>query len=383
MFNILYISHERKMGGANVCLLELADEMQRRGHKVVVSVLYAGCPIDIELRKRGIKTIVCPLGWWQVPVEWGGVYRALFKMLNVVQHFFAIRLCNYVKKNRIDIIHSNSSVINLGMYVAQRTHVKHIWHFREFEMPDCGLTYLLGRKKSIEYVNKSDKVIFISKALRASYMDILDEKTCVVYDGVADKYTFTTKKHNVESCFLIAGNLNPNKNQMLVLKATKILKDRGITNFSVKIAGESTSLQRSKQYKKELIEFIELNMLDNVEMLGYISDINGIRETTDVEIVASVSEAFGRVTIEGMLAHNPVIVSNVGASPELVENGKMGLIFENEDAEDLADKIEFFIKNSCKVMEMGEYAFQKVKDKYTLENCVNNILDVYEEVLTS
>ena len=55
--NIMYIAHERKMGGASLCLLTLAKEMKEKGHHVCVVVPFMRSPIAKKLREAGIKTI--------------------------------------------------------------------------------------------------------------------------------------------------------------------------------------------------------------------------------------------------------------------------------------------------------------------------------------
>ena len=380
---ILYLSHERKMGGANYSLFELACEMKGRGHSVHVAVLYKGCPIDKRLNEEGIKTFPCFYGWWQVPANWNFILKSVFFLLHRMEFLAVWKIRRYALKNNIDIIHSNSSCIDVGAKAAKAAGIKHVWHFREYGESDYNLIYMNGRDKSISFVKKNtDKVIFISKALRNFYSDMDDEDIAeIVYNGVSERFLSKSKTHNETPVFLTAGNLSPAKNQMLTLQAAKILLDSGIHNFQLKLAGESTSLLESKLYKEELIRFIEENRMENVEMLGYVKDMTKLRQKTDVEIIASVSEAFGRVTVEAMFARNPVIASDAGANPELVENGVTGLIFHTMDAESLAAKMRYLIENRAMIPSMGENAFNYAAERYTISRNAENIERVYSTVL--
>lgn len=379
---ILYLSHERKMGGANYCLFELVREMKRRGHSVHVAVMYKGCPLDVKLREEGIQTFPCFYGWWQVPANWNFILKSGFSLLHRMELPAVWKLRRYARKNNIDLIHSNSSCIDVGAKAAKSAGIKHVWHFREYGKPDYNLVYMNGRDKSISFVKKNtDKVIFISKALRNFYRDMDDEDIAeIVYDGVSEEFLLKSKTYNETPVFLSAGNLSPAKNQLLTLQAAKILLDSGIHNFQLKLAGESTSLLESKLYKEELIRFIEENHMENTEMLGYVKDMTKLRQKTDVEIVASVSEAFGRVTVEAMLAGNPVIASDAGANPELIENGVTGLIFHTMDAESLAAKMRYLIENREMIPSMGENALNYAADRYTISRNAENIERVYSGV---
>lgn len=380
---ILYLSHERKMGGANYSLFELAREMKSRGHSVYVAVLYKGCPLDKRLNEEGIKTFPCFYGWWQAPANWNFILKSAFSLLHRMEFLAVWKLRRYALKNNIDIIHSNSSCIDVGAKAAKAAGINHVWHFREYGESDYNLVYMNGREKSISFVKKNtDKVIFISKALRNFYRDMDDEDIAeIVYNGVSERFLSKSKTYNETPVFLSAGNLSPAKNQLLTLQAAKILLDSGIHNFQLKLAGESTSLLESKLYKEELIRFIEENHMENVEMLGYVKDMTKLRQKTDVEIVASVSEAFGRVTVEAMFARNPVIASDAGANPELVENGVTGLIFHTMDAESLAAKMRHLIENKAMIPSMGENAFRYAADRYTISRNAENIERVYSIVL--
>ena len=106
-----------------------------------------------------------------------------------------------------------------------------------------------------------------------------------------------------------------------------------------------------------------------------------LREETDVEIVASVSEAFGRVTVEGMFSRNPVLVSDAGANPELVDSGENGLIFKNLDAEDMAEKMNCFIENPHIVGAMGERAYYYAVDNFTIQRNADNIEKIYNSII--
>lgn len=70
-----------------------------------------------------------------------------------------------------------------------------------------------------------------------------------------------------------------------------------------------------------------------------------LRQNMDIELMCAERETFGWVTVEGMRSGLLVIGANTGATPEIITNMKTGLLYTHGDARDLADKIEWVLKN--------------------------------------
>ena len=89
-----------------------------------------------------------------------------------------------------------------------------------------------------------------------------------------------------------------------------------------------------------------------------------LREKADVELVCSNREAFGRVTVEAMMAGNPVIGADSGANTELIQDKKNGRIYKNGDAFDLSGKMQWFIEKEEHIEECGKNAFSCSKEQF-------------------
>lgn len=382
-YSVLFLSHERKMGGANCSLYELAVSLKNQGHDVHVAVLFHGCPIDKKLKAAGIPTVSAFYGWWQRPDKWPFFLVWAFKLLHAFQIFPKMKLMKYIKNNHIEILHTNSSTLDIGCQIKQKMGIKHIYHFREFGKEDFDLIYMYGRERSLQYLYENiDKAVFISEAIRKSYLDFDKNnlKSLNIYNAVSVANNVSHLPGDKMS-FIQTGTINPGKNQMVTLEAVKILKDRGITDFVVKFAGEATSRNVSKEYKQKLLKFKEDNKLNNVEFLGRVEDMPALRKNMDAEIVPSKKEAFGRVTVEAMMSGMPVIASDSGANVELISDGENGFIFNLDDATSLADKMKIMIDDRGKCKSMGEKAKEYAILNFSLERLIDDIESVYEGVL--
>lgn len=386
--SVIFIGHERKLGGASLSLVTLAKEMKERGHKICVVLPFRNCPVAKALKKEGIKVYPVFFGWWMEPTYWNWGMKFCFSVLYRLEWLAVWQISRIAKKENADIIHSNTSVIDVGCRAALKCQIPHVWHFREFGDLDYRLMFLKGRKESLRYISESQSYnIFISKSLRDHYSDLddSDKRNCVIYNGVSSKYLNYAGKKAGNDClfFLIAGNFQRNKRQDIVAKAVKILKDEGITDYKVIMAGGIASTKDSRQYYRELEEYINLEKLECIEMTGRVSDMNALRRKVQVEIVPSVMEAFGRVTVEAMLSGNPVLASDAGANKELIEEDKTGWFFREGDAGSLAEKMKYILVNKKIVSKMGRTAYQEAKERYLSDRNTKEIEQLYYTILNS
>lgn len=381
--NILLLAHERSLGGASKSLVTLAEELRERGHYVLVVVPFKRGQVYAKLKELQIPVYNIFYGWWMMPSYWNPLLKVLFWVLYMTEPIPVARIAKAAKKNHIQIIHSNSSTIDIGARVAKKAGLPHIWHFREFGDADYQLEFLKGRKKSCQFVQNSEShVIFISKALRRYYeQEISDDISHVVYNGISDD--FLSEKDYIEAkekvIFLISGNLHRNKGQDTALEAGKLLAENGNIDFELWIAGKASAMSDSKKYEMELREYAGKYLSSNCKFLGFVSDMKKLRQQTDVELVCSGKEAFGRVTIEAMMAGNPVIGTDTGANPELIKDKVAGRLFYKGNAADLADKMRWFMEDRQNISKCGKAAYSFAKEQFL--SCRNT--EAVEEIYKS
>ena len=383
--NIMYIAHERNLGGASKSLVTLASEMQRKGHKVIAVVPFKSGQVYRKLLELGIPTIKIFFGWWMMPEYWNVFMKFAFRILYALEWIPQKKIEKIVKQENIQIIHSNSSAIDIGARASLKMGVSHVWHFREYGKDDYRLEFLKGRKKSIAYINESSsQVVFISKDLREYYSDICDEHCQVIYNGISKEY-LNEKKYQIDGnrkvIFLISGNMQRTKGHMTALRAAEFLVKSGNTGFELWVAGGTAATKDSKEYAKEIQEFAQNNLQGYCRILGRVSDMKKLREETDVELVCSDREAFGRVTVEAMMAGNPVVGANTGANTELIQDTITGRLYEKGDALDLAGKMQWFIEKKERIEECGKTAFIYSQEQFTSNINTEKIELVYGDMI--
>ena len=99
-----------------------------------------------------------------------------------------------------------------------------------------------------------------------------------------------------------------------------------------------------------------------------------------ITVVPSIwYETFGRIIIESFKYGTPVVGSNIGGIPEIIENGYNGLLFEPGNIGELKDTLESLIENPSELRRLSEGAFESVK-KYDIAEHIVKLQEIYEQV---
>ncbi|WP_299435579.1 glycosyltransferase [uncultured Maribacter sp.] len=157
----------------------------------------------------------------------------------------------------------------------------------------------------------------------------------------------------------------------ILLNACKILKNRKI-EFYCDFVGEFLDFDENSFNKK--IEAYSLK--NNVTAHGgkYKDEKYSFYINADIFVFPTLNDCFPLVILEAMHFSLPVISTNEGGIPDIVDHDKTGLIVEKNDAEILANNIEYLINNPVVSNKMGTSGRKKYLDNYTL--------DIFEKKLT-
>lgn len=373
--------------GGSRSLLDIIDTYVEQNSVAVVAVFPSdkGSAIDY-LRSKNVD-IVCS-HYYQIRYELSEsksdyikrLPRRAMKLLGS-RIWVLLKTVPELKERNINIVYSNTSFILAGYWSAKSLHVPLIAHFREFGEEDHKIGVWFGRNAFYRIVNQYDRIICISNALKEKYQKrIGGDKIRVIYDDVSKEYVNWAEeeiKPDVNNNFniLLAGNLTPGKGQKTVLTclANYVQHDKRITVY---IAGNPSDSVYVNQIKK-LIE--EKHIQEQVEFLGLVKDMNTLRKKMHVGIVLSDMEAFGRVTIEGMLSGMIMIAARTGGSVELIKDGVNGFLVEN-DGSKLESIVSDIQKNyqSFKLMQKEAFYFAK---GFTESRCSKFLLENIEELV--
>ena len=203
-------------------------------------------------------------------------------------------------------------------------------------------------------------------------------KRKVISQGIdTDLFKPDANKEKSEKLRIIAvGRISPIKNYETLIKATKILKDKGL-NLIVNIAGPIL-LEKQKEYLNELKNLIKENELENqVHLLGGTIQSETIKlyQNSDLSVNLCPTGAPDKVGFEAMACEVPVLACNHSYIKNFGSYGDQ-LIFKEKDSEDLAEKILNLYQNN-KLEEIGSFLRKQVVGHHNLDNLLQGIIECF------
>jgi len=177
------------------------------------------------------------------------------------------------------------------------------------------------------------------------------------------------------SAFLIGsvGRLEPIKGHRHLLQAFQALAPR-FPNLYLAFAGEGELLPELRSSAQRQ------GLADRVLFLGWRDDIPTLLQTFDLFVFPSLNEGMGRALVEAMAVGLPIVASRVGGIPEVLDEGKAGLLVEAGRASALAQGIEKLLLDPERRIRFGTMARERAR-AYSVETMLHKIQALYRQLL--
>ncbi|GAA4436283.1 glycosyltransferase family 4 protein [Bremerella cremea] len=270
-------------------------------------------------------------------------------------------------EERPDVVYTNTTVCPLGAFVAARLETPHVWHLREFVDRDFGWTFYLGKPGTYGLIDTlSDEIIVNSEVLRQAVLPYLQENTIsTVPNGpLADAWLKIeppcTPEKDAPLRLCLVGTIAEHKGQIDAVEAVALLNRRNIP-VELHLFGDA-----QPDYQAKLREAVKNHGIGNqVHFRGTTADPRQALLEGHIALVTSRLEAFGRVTVEAMATARPVIATNTGANPSIIDDGVTGILYDVGNAEHLASAIERIYHDPAAACQMATRARDQSLTHYT------------------
>lgn len=372
---VCYVTHLPNLTGASQSLLDILSKLDKDKVEAVVLLGKHG-PLEEELNKLGIR--------YKIISYFPEVKNKRNFIINLMK-IFANRITlpkiiKFYKEEGFDLIHNNSFLAGVGMEAAYKADIPYICHLRDFVWEDHKIK-LLNEKKQYFYLSHANSAIAISNIIREKFQPMA-EKTHfeTIYDGIdISKYLNKNKKilYDKKVNLILAGRIAPGKGQLEAIKSMEELAGRKITNVRLQIIGGVGD----ESYASEIKNYVTSHKLDNVEFIEFTNDLYGLRAECDIGLVCSSAEAMGRVTLENMLTGCLTIGADAGATKELIRDGVTGLLYEQGNYTDLANKIIYAMENREVIREIAIKGQEYAVREFDSENYNDKLYELYQLVL--
>lgn len=377
---ILYLHPTAGLSGATRSLLSLFEEIDRRRFEPLLLLPEEG-DFARQARGIGVETLVLPS---MVRFEEGYRPSRLPRVLRSI-----LALAKVVKRKGIRIVHSNSPrTAYLGGTAARLAGVGSVTHVRDIHMNPFS-----DRRKARFLGRLSDAVVAVSSATKGAVVSVtpsLEAKTRVVYNGIDAKKMDDLPERDVRPELGIeddtpligsVGLLHPVKGPDILIRAAARLK-RSFPSLKVLLVGD-VLLKPDETYKRELAELARKEFIgDIVIFTGFREDVFDLMRAMDVLVHPAVyPDPLPRTLLEAGALRRPIVATDVGGVPEIVDHGRSGLLVEPSNPEALADAVASLLGDRPKAAALAAEARRKVERTFSLKKHAENMMSLYGEVL--
>ncbi len=237
----------------------------------------------------------------------------------------------------------------------------------------------VSRFRLAEKVGEARFVVCISDYTRSQLMTLSDpsawHKLYVNHVGIPIEQFTRRHARQVagDPTVLFVGRHVPQKGHAVLLEAARLLADRG-RRVRLVLAGEGP--QRPKL--EELAARLELAA--QVSFPGAVGqeDIRALYEAADAFCLPSFAEGVPTVLMEAMAMELPVISTRINGVPELVEDGRTGLLVSPGRSDELADAVERLLADPHLCRELGKAAREKVSAEFNVSHTAARLHDLLQ-----
>ena len=350
-------------GGVSAHVHDLAEALIRMGHQV--SVL---APAESD---EGLPDFVVSTGKPKAVKYNGSVARLSFGPIT------ARKVSRWIEEGEFDVLHVHEplapSLSVLACWAAKGPIVA-TWH----SSMDRSKMILSLAKLAQTVMEKVSARIAVSEAARTTLVNHVGGDAVVIPNGV-DVATFEGAKP-IEGWpgkgkgLVFLGRVDePRKGLEVLIKAYPTLRTQ-YPELRLLVAGPGNA--------DELFEDLSQSDRESITLLGMISAESkpSVLASGSIYIAPNTGgESFGIVLLEAMASGTPVVASDLDAFQRVLDYGRAGVTFINEDSDDLARVVGDLLADDFKRAELAAHGLDRAKE-FDWATVANRILDVYESV---
>lgn len=362
---VLHVIDSLVAEGAEQLLLDILCANDSKNLEYVVCCLASGGPLVEEIQDIGIP--VCIIGR-----RHKADLRALWKLRGLIREF------------KPDIVHTHLFTSSfwgrIAAFLSRRKLV-----MTEHNTSDWKRWYHRLANKLLSLV--TERFIAVSQTVKDSLVKsdrIAPEKVSVIRNGVSisrlvphEERREARQKLNCEDDDILAvtiAALNEQKGHKYLIESAKEFV-RKKPNVKIACVGDGP-------LRRELENHVSSESLSkNIIFTGSRRDIGDILNAADIFVMPSLYEGLSISLLEAAAMGKPIITTAVGASTEVFENRKTGLLVKTRDPHGIADAIGYCIDHKEEASEMGKRASKHVKSKFAISKTAKEYETVYREIV--
>lgn len=361
---ILYLSTSSGPGGAERVISNLSASLDPARYRAILCLFRPGW-IQEHTENRGVRTYVIPT---QGMFDWRWV----------------LRVKRLLKDEHVDLIHAHEFDANVqGTFVAALSGVPLVATVH-------GKNYFwekLRRRLAYQWVSRNATMVAVSENLKQFIVEkvgVDSGHVKVVYNGVdllphcgpadIDQCRKELDLPTGDQIVGVVGNLYPVKgHQYLIAAIPAVLAKCPNTTFIFAGRGQLEGELKEQAH--------QLGVAQKVRFLGLRQDIPRILAVLHAFVLPSLSEGLSMAILEAMVAGKPVIATDVGGNPELVEDSETGYLVPSQNSQALADRLISLLMNRDRALQFGKVGQLRAQGQFSLRTMVREYQGIYDQCI--
>jgi glycosyltransferase involved in cell wall biosynthesis len=360
---VLYLNPcSQEVSGPDESLRGLLAELIPAGVKAHVVLPAPGPQVD-RYRALGAEVSFAPLAVLSREIAVG---TAAFP-IKLARSTAAVR--RIARDWAADAIHTNMEVLLEGGLAARALRIPHVLHYRgnTLDRPKWvfdGLTWVWTTTADHVYCISGATAEVFRRRHRDRDVEVLYNPVALARFAGAERSEQVRRELGATGASRLVGTvgrLHPRKDLKTFIRAAAHVASRvPDARFAIVGAAEAP-VERTHEIELRALAR-DLGIEPKLTFAGSRRDIPEVMAALDVFVLSSRHEGFGRVVGEAMAAGRPVVVSDEGALPELVDRGRYGYCARAGDAEDFGALIERLLRSPQDVVELTGRARERARD---------------------
>ena len=369
MRHILFISHARGIHGAEAVMVRAAKACAATGARVTVVVpsLVEDAGMEQALRSiAGLQVLA-------LPYRAAGVHALRNALVRLYNRYALCRLAALVRKEKVDVIYSSSSVTLLGAALARRTGVRHVWHWHEPVDEHFGwhpsMKHLYSR-----LAKQTDTIVCISQAQQKEWEETLGirlQNAQIVYNPIKliEPVDPDKKAPHKEVRIGFIGHFEKRKNLPLLIQTFVKVHDQ-MPNTRLCLCGAVG--RNDEAYIAQMTDLRE----PVLTVQPQTHEVEKFYNNIDILVLPSWRETMPLVVFEAMQAGVCVLQTNRSGMSELLEGGKETLFFSPDRPEELEQLLMNCMdaKYRLSIAQAGQKKVQELLKNSSFDNQIANLL---------
>ena len=356
--HILILTYEGVIAGSTMSISYLAKGLTEKGHKVTLACKPESLYIRL-LKDSEVKIEHLPFS-----SKWDR------KSMRAIK--------DIVLRDDIDIINAQASYDRYLSIFARwiyKLPVKLVHTRRQMPLSVGGI-------QSWFYTKGTDQIIAVSQGVK----DALIKKgtpanhITVIYNGTpAEKYASIDEnqvkqlriKYNIPENHRVVGCVSRLKKHVQLVKALALI-DEPVTAFFLGFTAERLGIEAVEiARKKHTLHF--LGMVDPSEVLAHYKLFNAY-------VLPSTTEGLSQAILEAMYMELPVVATRAGGNPDLVKEMENGLLFDDENIDELAQQLSKILDNPELSKKLSAGAKYTAQHTFSIDRTIENYIDYFTKL---